>query len=200
MNKIINKDLNEVISYINFNLKYKPIIMVGMMAAGKSAIGRILAKSLNRNFFDIDQNIEESYHMKIYDIFERYGEKKFRDIEHEEIKKIDRKSNNIISTGGGAFTFKRNYSILNKIGLTIWLNTNQKNIIERLKKNINNRPLLKDVDLETYVGSLLLKRTPLYSKAHLTIISKNYSKNEMRNKVLLEIKKYLVENNNVKNY
>lgn len=200
MNKIKNKDLNEVINYINFNLKYKPIILIGMMAAGKSAIGRILAKSLDRNFYDIDQNIEDRYHMKIYEIFEKYGEEKFRDIEHEEIKKIDSKSNNIISTGGGAFTFKRNYSILNKIGLTIWLNTNKNTIIERLKKNINNRPLLKDVDIETYVGSLLLKRSPLYSKANLTIISKNYSKIEMMNKVLFEIKKHLVENNNVKNY
>ena len=200
MNKIINKDLNEVINYINFNLKYKPIILIGMMAAGKSAIGRLLAKSLDRNFYDIDQNIEDRYHMKIYEIFEKYGEEKFRDIEHEEIKKIDLKSNKIISTGGGAFTFKRNYSILNNIGLTIWLNTNKNTIIERLKKNINNRPLLKDVDIETYVSSLLLKRSPLYSKANLTIISKNYSKIEMKNKVLLEIKKYLVENNNVKNY
>ena len=200
MNKIINKDLNEVINYINFNLKHKPIIIVGMMAAGKSAIGRMLAKSLNRNFFDIDQNIEDRYHIKIYEIFEKYGEEKFRDIEHEEIKKIDLKSNNIISTGGGAFTFKRNYSILNKIGLTIWLNTNKNTIIERLKKNINNRPLLKDVEIETYVSSLLLKRIPLYSKANLTITSKNYSKIEMKKKVLFEIKKYLVENNNVRNY
>ena len=88
MNKIINKDLNEVINYINFNLKHKPIIIVGMMAAGKSAIGRMLAKSLNRNFFDIDQNIEDRYHIKIYEIFEKYGEEKFRDIEHEEIKKL----------------------------------------------------------------------------------------------------------------
>ena len=200
MNKIINKDLNEVINYINFNLKHKPIIIVGMMAAGKSAIGRMLAKSLNRNFFDIDQNIEDRYHIKIYEIFEKYGEEKFRDIEHEEIKKIDSKSNNIISTGGGAFTFKRNYSILNKIGLTIWLNTNQKTIIKRLKKNINNRPLLKDVEIETYVSSLLLKRIPLYSKANLTITSKNYSKIEMKKKVLFEIKKYFVENNNVQNY
>ena len=200
MNKIINKDLNEVINYINLNLKYKPIILIGMMAAGKSAIGRLLAKSLDRNFYDIDQNIEDRYHMKIYEIFEKYGEEKFRDIEHEEIKKIDLKSNNIISTGGGAFTFKRNYSILNKIGLTIWLNTNKNTIIERLKKNINNRPLLKDVEIETYVSSLLLKRIPLYSKANLTITSKNYSKIEMKKKVLFEIKKYLVENNNVRNY
>ena len=86
MNKIINKNINEVINYINLNILDKPIILVGMMGAGKTAIGKILAKSLNRIFYDIDENIENNYHMKIYDIFEQYGEKKFRDIEHEEIK------------------------------------------------------------------------------------------------------------------
>ena len=135
--------------------------------------------------------------MKIYDIFEEYGENKFRDIEHKEIKKINIKSNNVISTGGGAFTFERNYNILNNIGLTIWLNTDKNTIVERLKRNMNNRPLLKNVNIESYVTNLVIKRNPLYSKAKLTILSKNNSKIEMRNKILLEIKKYLVDNNNV---
>ena len=198
MIKIVNKDLSELHNYINLHLKNKPIIFVGMMGAGKSAIGRLIAKSLNRIFYDIDQNIEDHYHMKISEIFETYGEEKFRDIEHEKIKNIDCKSNYVIATGGGAFTFRRNHSILNKIGLTIWLNTNKKTIVERLNKNINNRPLLKGVDVESYVDSLLLKRNPLYSQAKLTIISKNYSKVEMRNKILLEIKNYLEESKDVK--
>jgi shikimate kinase len=197
MDKIINKEINEIIHYININLLDKPIIIVGMMGAGKSAIGRLLAKSLNRIFYDIDENIENNYKMKIYDIFEEYGENKFRDIEHKEIKKINIKSNNVISTGGGAFTFERNYNILNNIGLTIWLNTDKNTIVERLKRNMNNRPLLKNVNIESYVTNLVIKRNPLYSKAKLTILSKNNSKIEMRNKILLEIKKYLVDNNNV---
>jgi len=197
MDKIINKEINEIIHYININLLDKPIIIVGMMGAGKSAIGRLLAKSLNRIFYDIDENIENNYKMKIYDIFEEYGENKFRDIEHKEIKKINIKSNNVISTGGGAFTFERNYNILNNIGLTIWLNTDKNTIVERLKRNMNNRPLLKNVNIESYVTNLVIKRNPLYSKAKLTILSKNNSKIEMRNKILLEIKKYLVGNNNV---
>jgi len=197
MDKIINKEINEIIHYININLLDKPIIIVGMMGAGKSAVGRLLAKSLNRIFYDIDENIENNYKMKIYDIFEEYGENKFRDIEHKEIKKINIKSNNVISTGGGAFTFERNYNILNNIGLTIWLNTDKNTIVERLKRNMNNRPLLKNVNIESYVTNLVIKRNPLYSKAKLTILSKNNSKIEMRNKILLEIKKYLVDNNNV---
>lgn len=197
MNKIINKNINEVINYINLNILDKPIILVGMMGTGKTVIGKMLAKSLNRIFFDIDENIEKHYHMTIYDIFQRYGENKFREIEHEEIKKIDVKSNYIIATGGGAFTFERNYNILNQIGLTVWLNATQKTIVSRLKKNINNRPLLKNVEIDKYVSNLLLKRNPMYSKAHLSVVSKNESKIEMTNRILIKIKNYLVDNNNV---
>ena len=197
MNKNINKNINEVINYINLNILDKPIILVGMMGAGKTAIGKMLAKSLNRIFIDIDENIEKQYRMKIYDIFEQYGESKFREIEHEEIKKIDIKSNYIIATGGGAFTFERNYNILNQVGLTVWLDASQKTIVSRLKKNINNRPLLKNVEIDKYVSNLILKRNPLYSKAHLSVISKNESKIEMTNRILINIKNYLVDNKNV---
>ena len=197
MNKIINKNTNEAINYINLNSLDKRIILVGMMGTGKTVIGKMLAKSLNRIFFDIDENIEKHYHMTIYDIFQRYGENKFREIEHEEIKKIDVKSNYIIATGGGAFTFERNYNILNQIGLTVWLNATQKTIVSRLKKNINNRPLLKNVEIDKYVSNLLLKRNPMYSKAHLSVVSKNESKIEMTNRILIKIKNYLVDNNNV---
>ena len=197
MNKIINKNTNEVINYINLNILDKPIILVGMMGTGKTVIGKMLAKSLNRIFFDIDENIEKHYHMTIYDIFQQYGENKFREIEHEEIKKIDVKSNYIIATGGGAFTFERNYNILNQIGLTVWLNATQKTIVSRLKKNINNRPLLKNVEIDKYVSNLLLKRNPMYSKAHLSVVSKNESKIEMTNRILIKIKNYLVDNKNV---
>ena len=197
MNKNINKNTNEVINYINLNILDKPIILVGMMGAGKTAIGKMLATSLNRIFIDIDENIEKQYRMKIYDIFEQYGESKFREIEHEEIKKIDIKSNYIIATGGGAFTFERNYNILNHVGLTVWLNVSQKIIVNRLKKSINNRPLLKNVEIDKYVSNLMLKRNPLYSKAHLSVISKNESKIEMTNRILINIKNYLVDNKNV---
>jgi len=200
MNKILNKNnivnMDEVINYINIALTNKPIIIVGMMGVGKSAIGRLLAKSLNRNFYDIDENIEKKYNMRIYEIFEDYSEIKFRDIEHKEIKNIKNGSNAVIATGGGAFIYERNYNILNKIGLTLWLNTSPLTIIKRLKKNINHRPLLKNVNIETYINNLLIKRNPLYAKAHLTIVSNKISKTEMRNKILITIRKYLMEHKN----
>ena len=197
MNKIINQNnllsLEKSIQYINSKLLNKPIIIVGMMGVGKSALGRLVAKNLNRNFYDIDENIEKKYNMRIYEIFEKYGENKFRDIEHKEIKNIDKNSNIIIATGGGAFIYERNYNILNRIGLTIWLNATSSVIIERLKKNKNNRPLLKNEKIDTYINDLLKKRSPLYAKAHLTINSRKISKTEMNNKILLAIEKYLTE-------
>ena len=200
MNKILNKNnivnIDEIAKYINDTLLKKPIIIVGMMGVGKSAIGRLLAKSLNRKFYDIDENIEKKYNMKISEIFENYGEQKFRDIEHEVIKGINKGSTDIIAAGGGAFTFERNINIFNEIGLTLWLNASPLIIIERLKKNTNNRPLLKEVNIETYINNLLIKRNPFYEKANLTITSSKVSRNVMKNKILLKIQKYLMDNNN----
>ena len=200
MNKILNKNnianIDKVIKHINTNLIKKPIIIVGMMGVGKSAIGRILAKSLDKEFYDIDDNIEKKYNMKIYEIFETYGEKKFRDIEHEEIKSIPKDCNAIIATGGGAFIYNRNIDVLNKIGLTLWLNASPRIIIERLKKNINNRPLLKGVNIEIYINKLLIKRNPFYAKANLTVVSNNISKTHTTNNILLAIKKFLMDNKN----
>ena len=200
MNKILNKNntsnIDEVIDYINTSIIKKPIIIVGMMGVGKSAIGKILAKSLDRDFYDIDENIEKKYNMKISEIFENYGEQKFRDIEHEVIKGINKGSNDIIAAGGGAFIYERNINIFNKIGLTLWLNASPLIIIERLKKYTNNRPLLKEVNLESYIKNLLIKRNPFYAKAHLTITSSKISKNAMKNKILLKIQKYLMDNKN----
>ena len=200
MNKILNKNnivnIDEIAKYINDTLLKKPIIIVGMMGVGKSAIGRLLAKSLNRKFYDIDENIEKKYNMKISQIFENYGEQKFRDIEHEVIKGINKGSTDIIAAGGGAFTFERNINIFNEIGLTLWLNASPLIIIERLKKNTNNRPLLKEVNIETYINNLLIKRNPFYEKANLTITSSKVSRNVMKNKILLKIQKYLMDNKN----
>jgi shikimate kinase len=200
MNKIFKKNndanIDEVINYINTKIPETPIIIVGMMGVGKSTIGKILAKSLNKEFYDIDDNIEKKYNMKVYEIFEYYGEKKFRDIEYKEIQNIQKDCNAVIATGGGAFTNNKNISMLNMTGLTLWLDASPLIIIERLKKNTSNRPLLKEVNIEKYINNLLIKRNPFYAKANLTIVSSQVSKNIIKNEILLAIKKYLMEHKN----
>ena len=80
-------DIEQLKIQINSILNNKPIVLVGMMGVGKSAIGKLLADSLDRCFSDIDKNIENKLNLKIHEIFDKFGENKFRELEHEEIKK-----------------------------------------------------------------------------------------------------------------
>ena len=86
----------------------KNIVLLGMMGVGKSAIGKIISKKINMNFFDIDKIIENSYRLKIKDIFKIKGEDFFRKLEENETLNILEKKNSIISLGGGAFVNKKN--------------------------------------------------------------------------------------------
>jgi len=191
MYKKKNLELKKEKLYINSQLINTPIILVGMMGVGKTAIGKLLAASLNREFYDIDTNIENNYNLKINDIFELYGEKKFRKIEQNEIKNIKKNSKLIVATGGGAFTFKNNYEIINKIGLSIWIKANAKIIKERVKKNIKKRPMLKVNNLDDHINNLLKTRNPIYANAKIHIESMNISKQQMCNKIIIAIKEYL---------
>ena len=191
MYKKNNLELKKEKLYINSKLINTPIILVGMMGVGKSAIGKLLATSLERKFYDIDTNIENNYKLKINDIFELYGEKKFRKIEQNEIKNIKKNSKLIVATGGGAFTFKNNYEIINNIGISIWIKANAEIIKKRVKKNIKNRPMLKVNDLDDHINNLLKARNPLYANAKIHIESMNISKQQMCNKIIIAIKEYL---------
>ena len=184
MYKKNNLELKKEKLYINSKLINTPIILVGMMGVGKTAIGKLLAASLNREFYDIDTNIEKNYNLKINDIFELYGEKKFRKIEQNEIKNIKKNSKLIVATGGGAFTFKNNYEIINKIGLSIWIKANAKIIKKRVKKNIKKRPMLKVNNLDDHINNLLKTRNPIYANAKIHIESMNISKQQMCNKII----------------
>jgi len=191
MYKKNNLELKKEKLYINSKLMNTPIILVGMMGVGKSAVGKLLATTLKREFYDIDANIEKNYNLKINDIFELYGEKKFREIEQTEIKNIKKDSNLIIATGGGAFTFKNNYEIINNIGLSIWIKANAEIIKKRVRKNIKSRPMLNVNDLDNHIDNLLKVRNPVYANAKIHIESINISKQNMCNKIVIAIKEFL---------
>ena len=191
MNKDNILDIEQLKLKINAKLNLKPIVLVGMMGVGKSAIGKLLAKSLDKSFIDIDKDIEKIYNLKINEIFEKYGEHKFREIEFDEIKKIKNNSNTVIATGGGAFTFKHNYELINENSVSIWLKANEKIILDRVKMSINKRPLLKNKNINENINNLLKMRNPLYAKAHIHIESLNETKTIMNNKLLLAISNYL---------
>lgn len=119
----------------------KNIILIGMPGSGKTTIGKILAKKLNKKFCDIDEYIEETQDKKISDIF-KDGENVFRKIEMDAVAKISKKQNIIISTGGGIVKFPQNIYQLKKNGIIIFIDRPLEDIINDV--NISTRPLLKD--------------------------------------------------------
>lgn len=140
------------------------IVLCGFMGCGKSTVGRNLARKTGRKFVDMDLYIEENAHMKISEIFEKYGENGFRDMEHTACKNLVQMSGLVIASGGGAFTFKRNCDVFKGKDTIILLDVELETIKKRLK-NDKNRPLLQRPDKDRVMKELYDKRLPLYKNA-----------------------------------
>ena len=199
MNQSLNKTIHNPLilkkeEFINKKLLNKPIIFVGMMGSGKTAIGYIIAKMLNRIFYDIDNIIEKNRGYSINEIFENAGEKRFREIEYEELIKIKNR-NSVIATGGGAYINDKSHRLINKMGFTVWIKADSSTIIKRTKKN-KNRPLLQGKDINNRIESLLKERNPIYKKAQLSVNTTSENKNIMSRNVINSIEKHLIDNSN----
>jgi len=147
--------------------KASTIILIGFMGSGKTTMGKKLAKKLNYSFLDVDKEIENLVGMSIPKIFETKGENYFRTLEKQFVEKID-VNNTVISTGGGLPCFNNNIEYLNKIGVTIYLKYSAIELFERLKLEIENRPVLKgksNEELLLFIEELLNKRKSCYEKA-----------------------------------
>ena len=158
------------------------IVFLGMMGSGKTSIGLLISKKLNLQFYDIDQIIEKELEMSISDIFEKKGEKFFRDIEEKTTLKILKKKWIVISLGGGAFINKKIREEILKNHLSFWLNWNSKTLIQRIKKNLKRPIALKSSTSELI--DLIKKRSVVYSKSKYKINCEQLSKNEIVNKII----------------
>ena len=161
----------------------KNLILIGMMASGKSTIGRLLAKRLNLKFFDTDFIIEKKTKMKISQIFEKKGEVKFRNLERKITLNLLNKKQCIISLGGGAYINKAIRRVANKKCNTIWLYWNSKTIIDRINKKKNKRPVAVGLG-DNELRNLLINRSKYYSKAKYKINCENMGKTEIINKII----------------
>ena len=158
------------------------IVFLGMMGSGKTSIGLSISKKLNLQFYDIDQIIEKELEMSISDIFEKKGEKFFRDIEEKTTLKILKKKWIVVSLGGGAFINKKIREEILKNHLSFWLNWNSKTLIQRIKKNIKRPIALKSSTSELI--DLIKKRSVVYSKSKYKINCEKLSKNEIVNEII----------------
>lgn len=148
------------------------IVLVGMMGAGKSTIGRRLSARLGLPFLDADTEIETAAGMSIPDIFETRGEADFRDGEVRVIARLLDNGRSVIATGGGAVMRQETRDRILEKGVSIWLKADPDTIMRRVRRR-SDRPLLQTDDLEATVERLLKLREPTYGLANITILSRD---------------------------
>jgi shikimate kinase len=150
----------------------RSIVLVGMMGAGKSSIGRRLAARLGIPFSDADAEIEEAAGMSIADIFEAHGELSFRSGEARVIARLLEHGPQVLATGGGAFVDPQTRARIHEKGISVWLKAEIDVLSRRLRRR-SDRPLLKTADPTATLASLLAARNPIYGEANLVVISRD---------------------------
>jgi len=159
------------------------LILVGLMGAGKSAVGRIVASQLGIPFIDSDHEIERVSRMTIPELFAAYGEDEFRALETRVMKRLLKGGPRVVSTGGGAFINERTRRHIMKGGVSVWLKADLDVLWERVNKR-DNRPLLKTENPKQTLEGLMNARYPIYAQADLTVLSRDVRKEIMADEVL----------------
>ena len=149
------------------------LVLIGMMGAGKSSIGRRIAARLNLPFVDADVEIEAAHAgLTIPEIFARYGEPYFRDGEVRVIARLLEGGPSVLATGGGAFLREETQRRIRAKGISMWLRADPDVIMRRVKRR-SDRPLLQTDDPVATIQRLVDERYPIYAKADLTVLSRD---------------------------
>lgn len=159
------------------------LVFVGLMGAGKSSIGRLVAQELKLSFIDTDHEIERVSSMTIPELFAAYGEQEFRALETRVIERLLKGEPRVISTGGGAFINANTRAEIKQCGLSVWLKAELDVLWERVSKR-DGRPLLKTANPKQTLQNLMNERYPIYAEADLTVISRNVRKDVIARDVL----------------
>lgn len=154
----------------------KPIFLIGYMASGKTTLGKVLAKRLNRRFIDLDFFISQRFHTSVQEIFASRGEEGFRTLESNMLREVAELEDVVISCGGGTPCFNNNIDVLLQHGTVIFLDASLERILYRLSVSHTQRPLVKEkspAELRQFIAGHLSSRLPFYRRAHITIPSDN---------------------------
>lgn len=163
----------------------KTIVLVGMMGAGKTAVGKALAARLGVPFCDSDIELVEAARMSVPEIFERFGETFFRHRESEVLRRLlEDEHKSVLSTGGGAFLAEENRRMISETGVSVCLKADLDLLWQRVRHK-TTRPLLRTADPRATLGEIFALRAPIYAMADLSVDARaEYSIEEMADKVL----------------
>jgi shikimate kinase len=169
------------------------LVLVGLMGAGKSAIGKLVASELGIPFIDSDHEIERVSRMTIPELFDKYGEPEFRKLENRVIKRLLRSGPRVLSTGGGAFMNGDTRASIQSAGLSLWLDADLETLWERVIKR-DNRPLLKTENPKQTLENLMIARYPTYALSDLAVKSRDVKKDIVAAEVIAAVASLAAEN------
>ena len=166
---------------------HRSVVLVGMMGAGKSSVGRRLASRMGVPFVDADVEIEKAAGMTISEIFANHGEPYFRAGETRVIARLLDGGPRVLATGGGAFMSADTRAAIRAKGISVWLRATVEVLSRRIKRR-GDRPLLKGADLSETMRRLLEERDPVYAEADLTIESRDVPHETIVDEILLGLR------------
>ncbi len=168
------------------------IVLVGLMGAGKTAIGRRLSAELGLPFFDADTEIESAAGCSIEEFFERYGEPAFREGERKVMARLLSGSACVIASGGGAFMDSETRALIREKSTSVWLRADLDVLVKRTARR-GNRPLLKKEDPATVLARLIAERYPVYAEADITVDSRADAPEETLADVLAQLRERMTK-------
>lgn len=183
--KAMSKAMSEELDTLRAALS-TPIVLIGMMGSGKTHMGRLIAKKLGWPFYDSDQLIEEKAGCKVADIFDIWGEEKFREVEARTIQGLIDMKRSVIATGGGAILNKATADKIFARSYSVWVRADMDKIYQRVSKN-KNRPLLACENPQDVLNRLMRQRQPIYEQASFTLHSGRGDEHEAVMQLLREI-------------
>jgi len=168
----------------------RPVVLVGLMGVGKSTVGRRLAKRLGLSFVDSDSAIEDAAGYTPAEIFERYGEKDFRDGERRLVARLIEGEIRVIATGGGAYVDPRTRQLLNERAITVWLDAPVDVLTERTSRR-DTRAQLRNGDPKDTLARLSEERRPSYEEAHIHVKSGEGAHREVVDAIVEALERHL---------
>ena len=166
------KDNKERRASIRGALRARSVVLIGLMGAGKTAVGKRLAGRLELPFTDADSEIEAAAGESISDIFAQHGEPYFRDGEARVIARLLRNGSQVLATGGGAYMNAGTRSNIKANGISVWLKAELPVLLNRVRRR-DHRPLLAGKDPQTVMRELMRERYPVYAEADITVVSRD---------------------------
>ncbi len=166
------------------------VVLIGLMGAGKTAIGRRLANRLGLNFVDADTEIEQAAGKSISDIFTDHGEAHFRNGERRVITRLLGDGPQVLATGGGAYMNDETRKTISECGVSVWLKADLKVLMERVVRR-DHRPLLKTKDPEAVMKRLMDERYPVYSSSDVMVRSRDVPHEVIVDEIMAALAKHL---------